>query len=170
MKKALFLIIASCLMLVAALPARAQSSAENYRYLNRKEKKANAEKMLATQYDFFEMTDDEVLAVRKEIRYYGNYFGKVAGRKRITGYALVPVGIAAGIAGLATKSALVSVGGVAASVGGIVLAVSGEVDKDLSESCLAKARGLYVQTSLAPASFDTGMGQLAFGARLCINF
>ena len=141
----------------------AQVNSESYKYLSTKEKKANAERMAASTYDFFEMSDDEVLAVRRELRYYGKFFGKKANTKRYTGYALVPVGIAAGIAGAAMGSAPVIVAGGVAAVGGIVMAVSGEATRELSQSCLDKANSLYVATSSLPLRMDLGGGQLALG-------
>ncbi len=160
--KIIYVILA--LFFAGALNLHAQVAGESYKYLSKKEKKANAERMIQQKYDFFEMTDEEVIAVRKELRYYGKFFEKKANIKRYSGYALIPVGIAGCIAGAAMGSAPVIVAGGAAAVGGIVLAVSGENANFLAQSCLDKAKTLYVSSSSLPFIMELGSGQqLALG-------
>lgn len=163
MKTKYFYIILA-LIFAGALNLHAQVADESYKYLSKKEKKANAERMVSQKYDFFEMTDDEVIAVRKELRYYGKFFEKKANVKRYSGYAMIPLGIAGCIAGAAMDSAPVIVAGGVAAVGGIVLAVSGETTRFLSQECFAKAKTLYVSSSSLPFVVDLGPGQqLAMG-------
>lgn len=169
MKTKVFNIILA-LILAGALNLHAQVAAESYKYLSTKEKKANAERMIAQKYDFFEMSDEEVIAVRKELRYYGKFFKKKANSKRYPGYALVPIGIAGCIAGAAMGSTPVIIAGGVAAVGGIVLAVSGETDKFLSQDCMAKAKTLYVSSSSLPFVVELGAGQqLAMGVSTIKN-
>lgn len=57
--KIIYVILA--LFFAGALNLHAQVAGESYKYLSKKEKKANAERMIQQKYDFFEMTDEEVV-------------------------------------------------------------------------------------------------------------